>query len=60
MFRGCTFDEKLSGALLLPHHAGVGCVVSQGTVVDGEVAHVANALEDVPPQFTGTDFYFRP
>lgn len=43
-----TFNKELSGAFLLPHHAAVRCVIGQGAVVDGEVAHAANALKDVP------------
>lgn len=43
-----TFNKELRGALLLSHHTAIRRVVCQGAVVDGEVAHVADALEDVP------------
>lgn len=43
-----TFDEELGGALLLSDHAAIRGVVCQGAVVDGDVAHVADALKDVP------------
>lgn len=43
-----TFHEELRGALFLSHRAAVGRVVGQRAVVDGEVAHAADALEDVP------------
>lgn len=45
-----TFDKQLSGAFLLSDHAAVRRVISQGAVVDGEVAHVPDALKDVPGQ----------
>lgn len=48
--RPCTFNKELRGALLLSHHTGVGRIVSQGAVVDREVALVTNALEDVSGQ----------
>lgn len=43
-----TFNKELSGALLLSHHTAIRGVIGQGAVVDGEVAHAADALEDVP------------
>lgn len=43
-----TFNKELRGALLLSDHAAVRRVVGQRAVVDGEVAHAADALEDVP------------
>lgn len=48
-----TFNEELRGAFLLPHLAAVRRVIGQGAVVDGEVAHVADALKDVPQQRAG-------
>lgn len=46
-----TLYKELGGALLLPHHATVSSVICQRAVVDGEVAHVPNALKDVPGRF---------
>lgn len=43
-----TFNKELSGALLLAHHTAIRRVICQGAVVDGEVAHAADALKDVP------------
>lgn len=45
-----TLYKELGGALLLPHHTTVRSIICQRAVVDGEVAHVPNALEDVPWQ----------
>lgn len=48
-----TFNKELSGALLLSHHTAICCIICQGAVVDGEVAHVADTLKDVPVQRAG-------
>lgn len=43
-----TFDEELSEAFLFSHHTGVGSIICQRAVVDGEEAFVAYTLKDVP------------
>lgn len=49
-----TFNKELCGAFFLPHHTAIRSIICQGAVVDGEVAHVANALKYVPWQKTGS------
>lgn len=48
-----TFNKELGGAFLLPHHAAICSIICQRAVVDGEVAHVADALKDVPLERPG-------